>query len=77
MEPGVPSKRGDGDGCTTPATSVNVCRNRLCGWSGASAGDSTGAAQASLPAKTASHWARVLEANTWANRSFIRNSHLL
>ena len=64
-------KRGAGAGWTTPATSVKVRRDRLCGWSGASAGERTGAAQASLPSKIASHSARVLAAKTAANRSFI------
>ena len=43
----------------TPATSVKVPRARLWGWSGASARESTGATQASVPSKTSSHSARV------------------
>ena len=60
IAPGVPANRGQGAGWTTPATSVKVSRDWLWGWSGASAGESTGAAQASVPSKIASHSSRVL-----------------
>src|SRR5690349_8285368 len=50
---GVRPNRGAGAGWMTPPTSMNVPRAALCGWAGASPGLTTGATQASEPAKAA------------------------
>lgn len=56
---GVPLKRGAGAGCTTPSTSTKLPRSLKCACPDASANESTGAKQTSVPSSSAHHSARV------------------
>ena len=77
MDEGVRLKRGAGAGCTTPSTSTKVDRAWLCGCRCASHGERTGATQASVPSKTASHSSRVLVATDGGTRSFMAGQFAL
>lgn len=57
---GVRLNRGAGAGWRTPSTSTKARRATACGCSGASAIDSTGAKQTSVPSITRHHSSRVL-----------------
>ena len=59
MAASVRLKRGDGAGCMMPSTSTKVLRALLCGCSGASKIDSTGAKQTSVPSMISRHSSRV------------------
>lgn len=69
MAPGVLVNRGAGAGWMTPSCSTNVPRARLCGWSGASMSESTGAKQTSLPSRSSHHSARVFCLKSAESRS--------
>jgi len=61
--------RGAGAGCTMPSTLTKELRARLCGWSGASKIDNTGAKHTSVPSMIWTHSAWVLPLNTRVNSS--------